>query len=103
MKVRRTPFALTLAAVSIGVLAACSDEADRAAEAPNTPPPVTAPAETTPPPAPVPDTSNVTPPPVEPSSPPPGSDPAVTTDPTTPVPGSAPSTTGGSTTGSTGG
>lgn len=82
MKTRRTPIAIAIATLSLGLLAACSDEADQPAEAPIeqvTPAPSTAPGVDSTPPA-----------PVEPAVPPVGSDPA-TNDPLNPVPEAAPS------------
>lgn len=97
MKIRRTPFAMAIAAISLGLLAACSDEADQAAEAPVeqvTPPPANAPVDTAPPvdssppsaapdtgttmpPAAAPDTETTMPPPVEETiTPEPGTNPS---------------------------
>ena len=78
MDIRRTPFAVASVAVSLGLLAACSDEADRTPAAPAeqvTPAPAPAPGtgEVMPSPAPgpstAPDPGTTMPPPVEPSSP----------------------------------
>ena len=100
---RRTPYAIAVAAVSLGLLAACSDEADRTPDAPAeqvtpvpaAPPadtsPATPPADTMPSPPPAssmtPDSGNTMPPPVEETSPPAGGGAA----PVDPVPDTPPS------------
>lgn len=100
MEKRRTPFALAIAVVSLGLVAACSDEADQPADAPVeqvTPAPGNPPMDSTPPTdstTPVPpaalDSNPTMPPPVEETSPPLGNDPAAN-DPMNPVPDSTPS------------
>lgn len=82
MKTRRTPIAIAIATLSLGLLAACSDEADQPAEAPI--------EQVTPAPSTTPGVDNAPSVPVEPESPPLGSDP-VTNDPLDPVPDTAPS------------
>lgn len=103
MKIRRTPFAMTIAAMSLGLLAACSDEADQAADAPvgqATPAPEKAPTDNAPRPAPAPDAGNTKRAPVEGASPASGSGATSMTDPGSSVPDTAP---GGSTPGNSGG
>ena len=95
MEKRRTPFAIAIAAVSLGLLAACSDEADRASDAPaeQVMPAPGAPADpmsSPQTPAPAPDTGTTAPSPAEPSAPPAGSNPAEVP-PIEPVPETAPS------------
>ncbi|NLC35311.1 MAG: hypothetical protein GX772_02500 [Alcaligenaceae bacterium] len=93
MEIRRTPFALAItAALSLGMLAACSDESDQAADAPVekvTPAPDTAPMESVPA---TPSAPGTTPPPVEPSTPPSGATPEAG-DPLNPVPEASQSST----------
>lgn len=96
MEKRRTPIAVAIAVLSLGLVAACSDEADQPADAPVeqvTPAPGTTPMDTTPPadstpvPPAVPETNNTMPPPVEPSAQP-DSNPPSGNDPIDPLPDS---------------
>lgn len=71
MKIRRTPYAFAVATLSLGLLAACSDEADQPADAPMS---QEAPATNVPPTGTAPDApATTTPPPVEPTAPAPSS------------------------------
>lgn len=71
MDIRRTPFAIASVAVSLGLLAACSDEADRTPDVPAeqvTPAPAPAPEPVTPPASTAPDAGTTTPAPADPAA-----------------------------------
>ncbi|MFA7668422.1 MAG: hypothetical protein WCX93_03645 [Burkholderiaceae bacterium] len=86
MDIRRTPFAVASVAVSLGLLAACSDEADRTPDVPAeqvTPAPAPAPDPVTPPAPMAPDAGTTMPAPAHPAAPSSGMGPDT-------VPGSVP-------------